>query len=70
MLTKAAIPLLLVSSYFYCAANAIDGGPVASPQVISLQARAFPKGSNLRRRAALSPIDVPLDDFFLGTDLQ
>ncbi|KAF4620730.1 hypothetical protein D9613_001014 [Agrocybe pediades] len=45
----------------------------ALPQTISIQSRALPKGyrssSSLRRRA-LDPVNVPLDDFFLGTDLQ
>lgn len=43
---------------------------IASPQKISLQSRTLPKGPRLQRRTALRPISVPLDDFFLGTDLQ
>ena len=41
------------------------------PIPISLQSRATPRGhvTGVRRRA-LSAIGVPLDDFFLGTDLQ
>ncbi|KAF4621422.1 hypothetical protein D9613_001022 [Agrocybe pediades] len=45
----------------------------ASPQTISIQSRALPKGfrsSSSPRRRALDPVNVPLDDFFLGTDLQ
>ncbi|KAF4620824.1 hypothetical protein D9613_000878 [Agrocybe pediades] len=52
----------------FCYALA-EGGPPAIPHRIHIQARAHPKSSFLRRRA-LSPIDVPLSDFFLGTDLQ
>ncbi|KAF9002787.1 aspartic peptidase domain-containing protein [Cyathus striatus] len=37
--------------------------------MIALTSRARPSGSLLKRRA-LSPINVPLKDFFLGTDLQ
>ncbi|KAI8993007.1 acid protease [Trametes punicea] len=46
-------------------------GPGAKPQKIALQSRTTPKGhvTSLRRRAAKA-IGVPLDDFFLGTDLQ
>ena len=41
------------------------------PVPVSLQARKTPKGHvNGLRRRALSAIGVPLDDFFLGTDLQ
>ncbi|KAI0739660.1 acid protease [Daedaleopsis nitida] len=41
------------------------------PIPVALQSRKTPKGhvSSLRRRA-VDPIGVPLDDFFLGTDLQ
>ena len=44
---------------------------VPKPVPITLQARKAPKGflSGLRRRA-LDAIEVPLDDFFQGTDLQ
>ncbi|RDB24771.1 Pepsin A [Hypsizygus marmoreus] len=41
-----------------------------NPQTIHLQSRVMtPPGSSLRRRA-LPPSNVPLADFFLGTDLQ
>ena len=41
------------------------------PVPIALQARHAPRGhaTGVRRRA-LAAIGVPLDDFFLGTDLQ
>ncbi|KAI0823654.1 acid protease [Trametes gibbosa] len=44
---------------------------VPKPQKIALQSRKTPRGhvTALRRRAAHA-INVPLDDFFLGTDLQ
>ncbi|KAI0344662.1 acid protease [Trametopsis cervina] len=41
----------------------------ASPQTISLRSRRVPQGSTVSRRA-LSPIGVPLLDYFNGTDLQ
>ncbi|KAF9023230.1 acid protease [Hymenopellis radicata] len=41
----------------------------ASPSKIQLQSRKVLAGSSLRRRA-LGPANVPLDDFFKGTDLQ
>ncbi|KAI0692888.1 acid protease [Cytidiella melzeri] len=43
--------------------------PRASPQTITLSSRLIPRGSSLGRRA-LSPINVPLADYFNGTDLQ
>ncbi|KIP06419.1 hypothetical protein PHLGIDRAFT_460435 [Phlebiopsis gigantea 11061_1 CR5-6] len=50
-------------------AAASPTAPRAQPQTISLQSRRIPAGeSNLRR--ALSPIGVPLKDYFNGTDLQ
>ncbi|KAI0630375.1 acid protease [Trametes polyzona] len=44
---------------------------VAKPQRIALQSRTTPKGhaTAVRKRVAQA-INVPLDDFFLGTDLQ
>ncbi|KAF8986341.1 acid protease [Cyathus striatus] len=41
----------------------------AAPQTITLSSRARPSGSLLKRRT-LSPINVPLKDYYLGTDLQ
>ncbi|KAF8986459.1 acid protease [Cyathus striatus] len=41
----------------------------AAPQTITLTSRARPSGSLLKRRT-LSPINVPLKDYYLGTDLQ
>ncbi|GLB37625.1 putative peptidase A1 family protein [Lyophyllum shimeji] len=40
-----------------------------SPQTIHLQSRVAPPGASLKRRA-LGPANVPLADFFKGTDLQ
>ena len=40
-----------------------------SPTTIHLQARVAPLGSSFKRRA-VSPFNLPLQDFFLGTDLQ
>jgi len=39
------------------------------PTTIQLQARVAPLGSSLKRRA-VSPLNLPLQDFFLKTDLQ
>ena len=42
-----------------------------NPVPVHLQARKTPLGhTNGLRKRALSAIGVPLDDFFLGTDLQ
>jgi len=41
----------------------------ATPQTITLQSRAVPRGPLLRSRA-LPATSEPLADFFLGTDLQ
>lgn len=61
----SAIPLgLLALSATVAAEDA-----AAVPQRIAIQSRRLPHGHPLRRRA-LAPIGVPLDDFFLGTDLQ
>ncbi len=51
------------------ASSEVSASP--KPVPITLQSRKTPRGqsSGLRRRA-LSAISVPLDDFFLGTDLQ
>lgn len=39
------------------------------PQTIHLQSRVAPMGASLKRRA-LAPSNIPLADFFKGTDLQ
>lgn len=51
------------------ASSEVSASP--KPVPITLQSRKTPRGHNsgLRKRA-LSAISVPLDDFFLGTDLQ
>ncbi|KAF7318309.1 Acid protease [Mycena chlorophos] len=41
----------------------------ASPTTIQLQSRVAPREATLRRRAT-NPVTLPLQDFFLGTDLQ
>ncbi|KAI0084066.1 acid protease [Irpex rosettiformis] len=66
MLTSAFVALV-----FAAVASAIPA-PVAhaSPQTISLTSRRIPRGSNSISRRALSPIGVPLNDYFNGTDLQ
>lgn len=46
----------------------VSGGSV-SPSKIRLQSRKVQAGAPLRRRA-LGPSNIPLDDFFKGTDLQ
>ena len=42
--------------------------PRADPQKIQLRARRVAPGSMMRR--AVSPVTVPLEDYFNGTDLQ
>lgn len=58
-------PFVLLGLLFLSGAYA--EGPV--PQKITLTSRVAPKGSSLKGRA-LSPVNVPLADFFKGTDLQ
>ncbi|KAJ7646712.1 acid protease [Roridomyces roridus] len=41
----------------------------ATPQTIQLQSRVAPGATALKRRA-LSPANIPLADYFMGTDLQ
>ncbi|KAF9010503.1 acid protease [Cyathus striatus] len=53
--------------YFMCTISGVLGE--VTPQTITLSSRGHPSGSFSRRRA-LSPANVPLADFFLGTDLQ
>ncbi|PPQ62926.1 hypothetical protein CVT24_006166 [Panaeolus cyanescens] len=48
----------------------LSHGAKIEPQTIALTARTVPRGSTFRRRASISPASIPLDDFFLGTDLQ
>ncbi|KAJ7647093.1 acid protease [Roridomyces roridus] len=60
MLRLLGLCLLLVSTHV---------SAQATPQTIQLQSRVAPAHATLRRRA-LNPTTVPLDDFFLGTDLQ
>ena len=72
MLKSAIISLAIIFSYTNLASGIsvpVEAAPAATPYTIALQSRTSPKGSLLRRRA-LEPINVPLDDFFLGTDLQ
>lgn len=66
---KGFASLLLLSSFCVNAVEVVSNGGTVAPQTISLQSRRSPKESPLRRRA-LSPSNVPLADFFLGTDLQ
>lgn len=63
MFTTAFVSLVLAGMVFASSAT-----PNASPQTISLFSRLLPKGSLVRR--ALSPITLPLGDYFNGTDLQ
>ncbi|KAL6301849.1 acid protease [Sparassis latifolia] len=53
------------------AALALSSAGSASPHTVALTSRSIPKGHipALRRRG-LSAVDVPLEDYFSGTDLQ
>ncbi|RPD68610.1 acid protease [Lentinus tigrinus ALCF2SS1-7] len=55
----------------FALAAASEASASPKPLPITLQSRKTPRGqfSGIRKRA-LSAISVPLDDFFLGTDLQ
>ncbi|OCH90671.1 acid protease [Obba rivulosa] len=67
--------LVLALALLSVAATGAEGMPVAasSPRAISLTSRRVPRNGRyvpgLRKRA-LKPFNVPLTDFFLGTDLQ
>ncbi|KAJ3743134.1 acid protease [Lentinula detonsa] len=56
---------ILGFALFAIADNPIESGP----QKITLASRIAPLGKSLKRRA-LSPSNIPLADFFKGTDLQ
>lgn len=64
MLSTLALGLLAL-----IASQEVSATP--KPVAITLQSRKAPRGyvSGFRKRA-LDAIKVPLDDFFLGTDLQ
>ena len=63
------LPLSLVVSALVLAAGASPAAlPRAEPQTIQLKARQVAPGSIMRR--AVSPVTVPLKDYFNGTDLQ
>ncbi|KAH9858704.1 acid protease [Lenzites betulinus] len=68
MLSAISIGLLALAASSEVAATP---EPVPQPMRVEIHSRKAPKGhaSALRRRAA-SAIGVPLEDFFLGTDLQ
>ncbi|KAK7472672.1 hypothetical protein VKT23_000785 [Stygiomarasmius scandens] len=56
---------LLIAASLYNPASAVE------PQKIALQSRVAPRGqAGALKRRQLSPTNVPLADFFLGTDLQ
>ncbi|OSD06882.1 acid protease [Trametes coccinea BRFM310] len=70
MLSTVALGLLALAASSEVTAAPSDA-PVAKPQKITLQSRVTPKGHVTAVRAkAAQAIGVPLDDFFLGTDLQ
>lgn len=62
------LPLSLVVSALVLVAGAGPAQPRAEPQKIQLKARQVEPGSVMRR--AVSPVTVPLKDYFNGTDLQ
>ena len=66
MLCATLVTLLLAVS---TTAVPTTSQPRAAPQTISLTSRKIARGA-ARARRALSPIDVPLADYFNGTDLQ
>lgn len=67
--------LILSVALLAATAVPVEGAPEAAPgaNTITLASRKVPRGSSyvpgLRKRA-LRPFNVPLIDFFLGTDLQ
>ncbi|KAF9051126.1 acid protease [Hymenopellis radicata] len=74
-ISQCSVLLLYIALACYTAASASPSPKQtvprasASPSKIQLQSRKVPAGSSLRRRA-LGPANIPLDDFFKGTDLQ
>ncbi|KAF4620757.1 hypothetical protein D9613_000404 [Agrocybe pediades] len=66
---KGFISLVVLSACYANAVEVVANAGTVAPHTIALQSRRSPKESPLRRRA-LSPSNVPLADFFLGTDLQ
>lgn len=60
--------LLTVICTAVLAASASPALPRASPHTIKLSSRKLTSGGPVRR--ALAPFEVPLTDYFNGTDLQ
>ncbi|KAI0645713.1 acid protease [Trametes meyenii] len=71
MLSAPALAVLALAASTVASTpeSELEAKPV--PQAISLQSRKTPRGhvNSIRKRAAKA-IGVPLEDFFLGTDLQ
>ena len=63
------VHLLLVVGLLVSCANAAAVVKRASPTTITLKSRKVHPNERLHRRA-VSPTSIPLDDYFLGTDLQ
>ncbi|KAJ4481145.1 acid protease [Lentinula aciculospora] len=61
--------MLQTLSVFFLLAALAKNLVGASPQKVILSSRVAPLGKSLKRRA-LSPSNIPLADFFKGTDLQ
>ncbi|KAJ3965719.1 acid protease [Lentinula raphanica] len=68
-LTLSLSFLVLALSILVSEGNALVEDSSSTPRKITLFSRVAPPGQSLKRRA-LSPSNVPLVDFFQGTDLQ
>ncbi|KAI0675319.1 acid protease [Trametes maxima] len=71
MLSTPALAVLVLAASTVTATPESEPETTPVPQAISLQSRKTPRGhvNSIRKRAAKA-IGVPLEDFFLGTDLQ
>ena len=69
--TNMIFSLILITLSLTAVASAVvlHGGTQAKPQTICLTSRRTPRGSTFGKRA-LSSVNVPLADYFNGTDLQ